>query len=246
MRGSPVTDCYLCGKPLGDGPVNNDHVPPSMFFAKSLRKTHSLTKLITIPVHAACNTAWQSDEEYFVYTLLPIVRGSTSGNALWADAQVRMKRGRTVALANAVLLEFQHKVGSVHLPPSKVAKKFDRDRVWAVVWKIIRGLHFYHSGRILPQFWEFAATITPPREKPPNVFIKFAQSGLMESRGEYQGVFAYAFKIFPDANYLHYWAFNLWDRIIITATFHDPDCSCDYCSFIGPQQPGPRHRVKYG
>ena len=38
-------------------------------------------------------------------------------------------------------------------------------------------------------------------------------------------MFAYAFKIFPEANSLHYWAFNLWDRIILTAAFHDPDCT---------------------
>jgi hypothetical protein len=147
-------------------------------------------------------------------------------------------------LANAVLQEFKHKIGNVHLPASKVAKKFDGARVWGVVWKIIRGLHFHHTGQIFPTHWEFAATITPPGETPPDEFITFAKSGMMASQGEYQGVFAYAFKIFSDANGLHYWAFNLWDRIIVTAAFHDPGCGCEYCSFIGPRQPGPRHRVR--
>lgn len=243
MKRCEATDCYLCGKPLSE-PINVDHVPPSMFFAKSLRKTHSFTKLITIPVHAGCNTAWQKHEEYFVHTLMPFTRGSTSGNALWVDARRRMQTGRTAPLLNAVLQEFEHKIGGVHLPASKVAKKFDRDRVWGVVWKITRGLHFHHTGQILPAFWEFAATITPPGETPPDAFIAFAQSGMMKSEGEYQGVFAYAFKIFPDANHLHYWAFNLWDRIILTAAFHDPGCNCEYCSFVGPRQPGPRHRVQ--
>ena len=66
----------------------------------------------------------------------------------------------------------------------------------------------------------------------------------MESQGAYQGVFAYAFKIFSDVNNLHYWAFNLWDRIILTVAFHDPACSCEDCSFVGARQPGPRHRVQ--
>jgi len=198
-----ITDCYLCGKALAE-PINDDHVPPSMFFAKALRQTYNLTKLLTIPVHAVCNKAWQKDEEYFVYTFLPFVRGSTSGNALWKDAFQRMGKGRTIRLANAVLKEFEHQIGGVLLPASKVAKRFDRERVWGVIWKIIRGLYFHHTGQILPARLEVAVTITPRGETPPQTFIDFAQSGTMKSRGEYQGVFAYAFKPYPGTPYLHY------------------------------------------
>lgn len=240
MKQVNVDDCYLCGRPLTK-PIDDDHVPPSMFFAKALRKDRNFTKLLTIPVHVACNRNWQMHEEYFVSTFLPFVRGSASGDALWMDARRRMESGRAVRLANAVLQEFKHKVGGVHLPASTVAKTFDSKRVWGVMCKIIRGLHFHHTGQILPAHWEFAATVTAPGKTPPDTFIAFAQSGLMESRGEYQDVFAYAFKIFPEANSLHYWAFNLWDRIILTAAFHDPDCSCEYCSFVGPRVRGPRH-----
>jgi hypothetical protein len=235
-----ANDCYLCGKPLSE-PINDDHVPPSMFFAKSFRKDRNFNKLLTIPVHVACNRAWQADEEYFVYTFLPLVRGTASGDALWTDARRRMDSGRTKPLANAVMQEFKHKIRGVHLPPSTVAKVFDAERVHEVLWKIIRGLQFYHSGQILPTRWTCALTITPPGKTPPDHFIAFAQSGMMESLGEYQDVFAYSFKIFPEVNNLHYWAFNLWDRIIFTAAFHDPECSCEQCSFIGPRLPESLH-----
>jgi hypothetical protein len=132
MNRAEINDCYLCGEPLV-APINSDHVPPSMFFADALREEHNLDRLLTIPVHAGCNRAWQRDEEYFVYTFLPFVRGSTSGNALWKDAFGRMKSGRTIPLATAVLQEFRHKIGGVHLPVSKVAKRFDGDRVWGVI-----------------------------------------------------------------------------------------------------------------
>jgi hypothetical protein len=237
-----VTDCYLCGKPLG-GPINVDHVPPKMFYATDVRKTYNLSKLITVPVHAACNTAWQKDEEYFVNTLLPVTRGSVSGDALWADYRRRLRSRRNVPLANMVLKEFKHQIGGVLLPRSKVAKTFNGERVWGVIWKIIRGLHFHHTGEILPKHWEFAATITPPGGTPSDSFLAFAQSGMMESRGEYQGVFAYAFKFFSGVPHLHYWAFNLWDRIIFTAVFHDPQCGCEDCAFVGPRQVGSRHRT---
>lgn len=60
----------------------------------------------------------------------------------------RQKQGRNIPLANAVLKEFKHKIRGVHLPPNVVAKAFDAERVHEVIWKIIRGLHFHHSGEI--------------------------------------------------------------------------------------------------
>ena len=58
MKQVNVDDCYLCGRPLTK-PIDDDHVPPSMFFAKALRKDRNFTKLLTIPVHVACNRNWQ-------------------------------------------------------------------------------------------------------------------------------------------------------------------------------------------
>jgi hypothetical protein len=34
--------------------------------------------------------------------------------------------------------------------------------------------------------------------------------------GKYQGIFAYAFHKFEEVNNLHFWAFLLWDSIIVT------------------------------
>lgn len=55
--------------------------------------------------------------------------------------------------------------------------------------------------------------------------------------GKYQGIFAYAFHKFEEVNNLHFWAFLRWDSIIVTAAFHDPECACDYCQFVGPRLP---------
>jgi hypothetical protein len=43
--------------------------------------------------------------------------------------------------------------------------------------------------QILPQRLEFAATVTAPGDVPPQTFLDFAQSGMMEPLGKYQGVF---------------------------------------------------------
>ena len=131
------------------------------------------------------------------------------------------------------------KVGGIILPSSKIAKLMDADRVHDVIWKIIRGLYYHHNGVILPAFWTCGLTITPPGETPPDHFLALTQDGLLQDKGAYRGVFAYSMHKFPEANDLHYWAFLLWDKIIITAAFHDVECRCEYCAFVGPRLPEP-------
>jgi hypothetical protein len=236
MPASSHKDCYLCGKALSE-PTNRDHVPPRRFFAPEVRKKFSVTSLITLPTHQACNARRRLDEEYFVHTLLPFARGSTSGDALFRDGMARVGRGENVKLANQVLKEFEHVVGGIILPANRVAKRIDPNRVEGVIYKIVRGLHYHHLGEILPSIWDCSFTITPPGEPPPEIYQAITDANLLNSRGSYQGVFAYSFHTFPDVHDLHVWLMLLWDRIIITATFHDPACECDQCSFVGPQLP---------
>ena len=53
-----------------------------------------------------------------------------------------------------------------------------------------------------------------------------------ETHGRYPGVFDYRFRVFEmDVGTLNYWAFLIWDRIIVTAHFHDPwSCQCEDCT----------------
>src|SRR6266481_2713601 len=180
--------CYLCGKPLTE-PTSVDHVPPLLFFPKELRKKYDMSQLLTIRVHQACNLAWQLDEEYFVHTLLPIARGSESADAAHRQSFRKYQTGKNVRLINQVMNEFRHVVNGVHLPANRVAKLIDANRVHDVIWKIVRGLHFHHTGEVLPTLWSLTYTITPPYEDPPDFFKAFAQG--REPLGKYRGVFAY-------------------------------------------------------
>jgi hypothetical protein len=234
-----IRDCYLCGKPLLDD-ISYDHVPPSLFYGEELRTRYNLSRLLTIPAHKACNRAFQSDEEYFVYTLMPFARGSEGGNAVWNQVFRKYRQQRNVLLVHQVHKEFLQKVGGVILPRTKIAKLIDAYRVHDVIWKIICGLYYHHNGVILPSVWTLGLTITPPGEPPPDHFLALTQEGLLQGdKGAYRGVFAYSMHKFPDVNNLHYWAFLLWDKIIITAAFHDVECQCENCTFIGPQLPEP-------
>jgi hypothetical protein len=228
--------CYLCGLPLAE-PTSVDHVPPQLFFPKELRRKHNISSLLTIPVHAACNLAYQLDEEYFVHTLLPMTRGSEAGDAHHAHIRKKMDAGKNVALVNMVMGEFKSVVKGVHLPPTRVAKVIDHYRFHRVLWKIIRGLHFHHTGEVLPPEWGMRYWITAPYEPPEEFFKMYAESGRGKSEGTYPQIFAYFRDRFADAWGVHYWGFRLWDSLIVTAMFHDPVCDCEDCQFIGPQFP---------
>ncbi|MCK1597975.1 hypothetical protein IVA96_00395 [Bradyrhizobium sp. 159] len=228
------THCYLCSKLLKE-PVTPDHVPPKLFFPAELRKKYGMTDLLTIPVHHACNQMWRMDEEYFVHTLLPLARGSEAGDAAHAQTFKKYQGGRNVPLVNMVMDEFKHVVKGIHLPANRVAKMIDADRFHDALYKIIRGLHYHHSGEILPSIWSITYTVTPPYEDPPEEFKTFAQG--RASMGKYPGIFASAFHKFTEVNNLHFWAFLLWDGVILTAAFHDPAFECDHCQFVGPRLP---------
>jgi hypothetical protein len=227
--------CYLCGEFLSE-PISRDHVPPQRFFVREIRRKFNLAELITLPTHEDCNKSWRMDEEYFVHTFLPFARGSISGDALYRDGIARIQRGTNVPLANAVLKEFQQHVNGVILPANRVAKKFDPQRVHDVIYKIIRGLHYHHEGEILPAVTSCHFTVTPPGEEPPFFFVELEKAGLLQQEGRYRGVFAYARRKFSEANNLHFWAMLFWDKLLITAAFHDSECQCEECSFVGPPQ----------
>lgn len=225
------TICYLCAKPLTE-PINVDHVPPRQLFAKSLRKKHNLAKLVTINVHAACNTGFGPDEQYFVQTLLPFAHGSYSGNAVFKESMTKFHAGEHKLLMNTVLKEFERNPSGLILPKGKVAKRFHGNRLRRVAWKIVRGLYFYHFATALPDDWTTDVTVTAPGEKLPDHFAVFMSVAGNTEYGAYPGIFAYRFHKFTEANDLNYWALLLWDRIIITVAFHSPNCSCPQCSVL--------------
>ena len=217
--------CYLCGRLLAK-PTSVDHVPPKQFYADEIRKKHDLN-LLTIPVHADCNLAYQHDEDYFVNTLAPFARGSYAGNTFLKEVFAKYGAGKKRSLVHKALQEFERQPSGLVLPANLVAKRLEGERVHRVAWKIIRGLYFNHFAEVLPEDTPNGLEIVPPDRPPPKEFI----IGLPDEpiRGRHPDVFDYKFAKFPEAHNFNYWAILLWDRIIMIMKFHDPACDCDHC-----------------
>ena len=216
----PITICYLCGSIL-KGKKSRDHVPPKQFYAKNIRKKHH-PNLFTLPVHKSCNKAYQNDEDYFIHSIAPLTQGSYSGNEIWEDIKHQFERPEGLRIGNMISKEFDSRPSGLHLPNGKVLKRFDSERVWRVVWKILRGLFFKEHQRILPEnTLRTYKVISPEHEVPPPEFAVVRDT---PSRGQYPGVFDYKYIIIPELNNFHFWAMLFWSRIITLITFHDPEC----------------------
>ncbi len=234
IRRKNTTHCYLCGHPLSPPDNSDDHCPPRALFAPEIRK-RNLSQLITIPVHKDCNAFYSSDEEYFIATMVPFAPGSEAGDAVFKKSiedYWNNKAGRKRQLPEKVLRQFETRPSGLHLPEGRVIMRIEGIRVARVAWKIVRGLYFHHHNTILPEDIYFDFTVTPPNERPPDLFIDVIGLPDNEKHGQYPGIFDYLFRVL-EADFgkkLHYWAFLIWDRIIMTVSFHDPwSCKCENC-----------------
>ena len=90
-------------------------------------------------------------------------------------------------LVNMVMDEFVHVVNGVILPANRVGKKIDANRFHDVLYKIVRGLHFHHTGEILAQRWSMSYTVTAPNEKPPDYFVGIRRKRSDAGKGQVPG-----------------------------------------------------------
>ena len=216
--------CYLCGNPLRE-PTTDDHVPAQGFFAPEIRRRYNLDKLITIPVHAACNALYKLDEEYFLHSLYPFALGTETGDARHHRVRERFRAGENRKLVAMVMAEFDHRPGGLVLPFRQIIKRFDR--IKRVLWKIVRGLNFHHHGQVCPENCQIRWSPTTREDlEPPEHFKLFMRLPDNEPHGEYQEVFSYRFKHIVDAEIeasFHYWGLLIWDSILVTLQFSDQD-----------------------
>ena len=221
----PIEICYLCGMEL-EGKIDRDHVPPKQFYATNIRKKHNLN-LLTLPVHHSCNKAYQKDEDYFVHSIAPLTQESYSGSEIWKDITHKFQRPEGFRIGKMISKEFDARPSGLYLPRGKVIKKFDAERVWRVVWKIVRGLFFKEHQRLLPEntlkvYYKFISV----GESPPPEFEVVRNT---PSRGQYPNFFDYKYVTIPELDNGHFWAMLFWNRLIILIAFHDPECECETC-----------------
>lgn len=227
------THCYLCGHPLSE-PVSRDHCPPRALFAPIIRKKCNPSQLVTIPVHGSCNQHYQSDEEYFVSSIVPFVRGSEAGDAVFdkaiADIDSHLPNKKRVF---SVLDEFESRPSGLFLPQGKIIKRQDGAKITRVVWKIVRGLYYLHTEQILPHSLPINCNqyLADESRHPPEYIECMPALSDDEKKIPYGAVLDYRFFVAKvERGKLNVWALQILSRLLFTLEFHDPwSCQCEDC-----------------
>lgn len=216
--------CYLCGN-LIDADRSVDHLPPKQFYAPSLRIALNLNKLLTLPAHGICNKAFESDEEYFTWSLVPLAMGSPAADELVRHHAAKFKAGRSQGLGTTVRKEFEPRPSGLYLPDGLVVKRVQGVRIARVAWKLVRGLYFSETNAFLPddtpRTSELVEPIRAPTEIGKNLLWETVKA--QPGKGPYGGVFEYKyFRGEVDGKYLHCWGILLWDRLMWFIAHHQP------------------------
>jgi hypothetical protein len=212
--------CYLCGKILNDAEAvsDDDHVPPRQFFPSSIRKDANL-KLFTLPTHASCNKSYQKDEDYFVNSLGPLAMNSYAGKEIWKDISKQIHRKNSKGLVMKILNEFEKRPSGIILPHGMVGKRYNRNRIERVVWKITRGLFFNEHSQFIPENINKIIWISAYGDGLSPLFPYVRDT---PTRGNYPGVFDY--KYIKVGNY-NLWALLFWNTITAEILFQYLDFS---------------------
>jgi hypothetical protein len=222
----PGTVCYLCGKPiLEHEDWNRDHVPPERFFGQSV-KQHNSVDLHWLPTHTTCNSAYRSDEEYFVMALAGQQQTAVA-MSVWADIKRGVEKGHGKGLLRNIVGAFGKVIGI----DGSVVFALDSKRAGRIAWKLVRGLYFmlteHASPEDLPRSIEFIPHAEGHKLKDHPWFWAVRDT---PSLFHHAKVFDYKWLCVKDAACrMNLVALLLWDGLVILVVFHDPTCPCPKC-----------------
>lgn len=186
--------CYLCNKRRAD---TKDHVPP-----KSLFPYPKPSDLISgLPCCKKCNQSYSMDEEYFRDNLVLTAKPSPAVKQLWEKARISCIR------RPAKLVSINKRIKRLNLVTEKgvyvgtnPGLEFSKPRTDRVIKKIIKGLFFHHTGRVMPSTVRIDDIYLNPDDIFKNLFIR----KMFEER-KWIDIFYYAFLIERDSVESGFW-----------------------------------------
>lgn len=205
--------CIYCGS---ETKITSDHIPPKSFFPRPRP-----SNLITVPACQNCNQRAGTDEEYFLATMMLSYAGETSaGKALWGEKIERMyekNRGLRTAIGRTLTeIDFKLPNGGIK---RRMALAYDQDRLYSVVRKIIRGLHFIEQRRALPVDWTISTHFIQTA-KDVSAAAQF-NGQLRAGTNFWPGVFQYRAGFVPENPDQSVWLLLFWETHTFWCICHE-------------------------
>ena len=151
--------CIYCGSVA----TTRDHVPPKAIFPKWRRK---LAKPITVPSCASCNEGFSLDDQYFTAALTANWKAGPAAMETWIQTvrpalQTADRQGLKRLLQRSVR-PISLVVGGSTLETGIFTP--DMNRFQRVITRIVKGLYFSRTGRIIPADYDVSIEYHPDEE----------------------------------------------------------------------------------
>jgi hypothetical protein len=191
--------CYICGATAD----TRDHIPPKSIFPKPLP-----LNLITVPACKNCNCGSADDDHYFRVCVI----GATADTD---DRAKKMLYERVIPgfhrepnlghhFRNAIVPSAEVRSAGGIITGWKPAFEVDYRRIRGVVSRIVRGLFFHETGRILRNGYGVSVTVGPD---PKPLLRRIPFFGAYKRIG---GVFGYRYAICPGDADISIWMFGFY------------------------------------
>lgn len=213
----PVQLCVLCGEEpatKGDG----DHLPPQCLYPRPRQPSMRLNK---VPACVPCNNGGSKDDEQF-----KLVIGLSTGEFREDPQQVIDSLAGTIRnnmrLAKQVITKhkrgYGRRLGQSVVEPL-VAIEFDREAYERVIKRIVRGLYWQQSSKILSRDTEIS--VIPVEPMPPELAVPIQQMLRVADHVELNGAtFVYKFLLEGDGS--SFWGIKFFDKHIVFAIVSSP------------------------
>lgn len=215
MSKKPSVQCYYCGK--WSNSHTNEHV-----VAKCLAGDVPNIEFIRVPACLRCNNQFSIDESRFRDFLSVIGSGYGIEEADGALAAFGRSVGRRPGpnkdyqrIRNAITIRGID-LGPLHFGPPPIIHLPDDLDENKVLIKIARGLHFHHTGKIVPPHYVKDAVLIPERCMP--VELRQMQYSITGDIGDF---FHYNGWWSTEGSDSAVWVMHFYQRAIGIAWFHN-------------------------
>jgi HNH endonuclease len=217
MSRKPSVECYLCGK--WSNSHTKEHVPPEMLGGGVKGIAY-----IYVPACRVCNNQF-SHEESKLRDLLSVIGSNTGVEAAdGAFAAFARSVNRQPGIINRDLQRILENISITDMYSGKIwvgkaqAIQTPRDLDAAcVIKKIARGLHYYHTQQVIPQFYQKHGALFDSSQIPaPLLTAQYPYTGQTGDFFHYGG---WTFGEKPD---MILWIMAFYKRAYGVAWFQDP------------------------
>jgi len=146
--------CFICGETA----TTRDNIPPACIFPRP-----APTDLLRVPACKKHNEGSSKDDEYFRFFVAATALGSDQAHGIFKDRIVEKAKTKPKLLSS--IMKNAHSKIEIRTPAgiilgNRPGFEYDKQRIYNIFNKIVRGLFYYHFKQKLSDEYEVGEFLT--------------------------------------------------------------------------------------